>query len=69
MKNSAIHLLALINDVIDVSKIEAGKVDLTIEEFDLVEVIREAGDSLKAAVDKKDLKLTGLIQRFFNRMG
>ncbi|KKL13667.1 hypothetical protein LCGC14_2523480, partial [marine sediment metagenome] len=42
VKNSATHLLALIIDVIDVSKIEAGKVELLMEEFDLSALAREA---------------------------
>lgn len=58
VKNSANHLLALINDVIDVSKIEAGKVELVIEELDLSELIQEVSDSFKIAVDEKGLKLS-----------
>lgn len=57
VKNSANHLLVLINDIIDVSKIEAGKVELVIEELDLSELIQEVSNSFKIAVDKKGLKL------------
>ena len=58
VKNSANHLLVLINDIIDVSKIEAGKVELVIEELDLSELIQEVSNSFKIAVDKKGLKLS-----------
>jgi PAS domain S-box-containing protein len=36
------HLLALINDVIDISKIEADKIDIFVEEFDLFGLFSEA---------------------------
>jgi signal transduction histidine kinase len=57
VKNSANHLLALINDIIDISKIEAGKVEIAIEEFDLPVLAQEIKDSFTVAVDKKELKL------------
>ena len=58
VKNSANHLLALINDIIDVSKIEADKVELFIEEFDLSYLLQEVKDSLTIAVEKKDLEMS-----------
>jgi len=57
VKNSANHLLALITDVIDISKIEAGRVELIIEEFNLIDLMQEVNDSFKVAVNKKNLKL------------
>jgi len=57
VKNSANHLLALINDIIDISKIEAGKVEIVIEEFDLSVLAQEIKDSFAVAVEKKELEL------------
>ncbi len=57
VKNSANHLLALINDIIDISKIEAGKVEIAIEEFDLSMLAQEIKDSFAVVADKKGLEL------------
>ncbi len=57
VKSSSSHLLALVNDIIDMSKIEAGKAELIIEQFDLGTVMQEVKDSLKVAADKKGLNM------------
>jgi signal transduction histidine kinase len=57
VKNSANHLLALINDIIDISKIEADKVEITIEEFDLSMLAQEIKDSFAVVAGKKGLEL------------
>lgn len=54
---SAKHLLALINEVIDISKIEAGKVEVHTEKFDLDGVIKEAVSNLASEIDKKGLDI------------
>jgi len=63
VKNSANHLLALINDVIDVSKIESGKIDLAIMEFDLTATIMEIKDSFKTVIEDKGIGLAVDISR------
>ncbi|MDL1963260.1 MAG: DUF3365 domain-containing protein [Deltaproteobacteria bacterium] len=55
--DSAKHLLALITDIIDVSKIEAGKVEVYAKKININEVIKEAISSLKPEIDNKGLGL------------
>src|SRR4030042_3033909 len=57
VKKSANHLLALINDVIDISKIEAGKMKIAIEKFDLISLAQEVKDSFAVIAEEKELKL------------
>ncbi len=58
VKNSANHLLSLINDVIDISKIEAGKVELFIEDYDLSSIMGEIEESFMDAITRKHLKMS-----------
>ncbi len=54
---SAKHLLALISDVIDISKIEAGRVDSFPEEISLRNIIDEAIDTVEPQLKEKRLTL------------
>jgi signal transduction histidine kinase len=58
VKNSANHLLSLINDVLDISKIEAGKIELLPEEFSLDDVVREVIENVSPMATGKNLEVT-----------
>jgi signal transduction histidine kinase/CheY-like chemotaxis protein len=51
------HLLGLINDILDISKIEAGKMELVIEDVDLREIIKGVMSTAIALVKDKPIKL------------
>jgi signal transduction histidine kinase len=55
--NSSKHLLSLINDVIDISKIEADKFEIYFEEFSLNEVLNDVITIVAKDAQKKDLEI------------
>jgi signal transduction histidine kinase len=54
---AATNMLELVNDLLDVAKIEAGKFDLNIQEYDLSEIIAEEVKAFKAQAESKHLPL------------
>ena len=58
VQRSAQHLLSLINDLLDVAKIEAGKVELTLEPVICQHIIDEVVTTLRPLAEGKGLQLT-----------
>ena len=56
IKASSDHLLGLINDILDMSRIESGKVAIRKEDFSLEDLIYQIGTMIKGQCEEKGLK-------------
>ncbi len=56
------HLLRLINDVLDLSKIEAGRMELVLAEYSVQDVVETVRSSLQSLAREKGLKLIAAAQ-------
>jgi len=57
VRRSGDHLLALINDVLDLTKIEAGRIDLDRVPFELATALAESVEGLRPLADRKQIAM------------
>ena len=62
IQNNGKHLLALINDVLDLAKIEAGQLTLTLEDYSLPEVVQSVVTATEPLATSKGLQFTAAVQ-------
>lgn len=55
--DSGKHLLNLINEVLDISRIESGRISISVEPIEVYEVINEIKDSLLFSANQKNISL------------
>lgn len=66
IKTSADNLLLIINDILDISKIESGKIELEIKEFDLNTLITDILDLLSYSAHKKNVEVVYYMDKEVN---
>jgi len=57
VKNNADRLTLLINDLLDISRIETGRLKLDMKAVDMVQVVGEVAESLRGQIEEKGLRL------------
>ncbi|MBO4400916.1 MAG: amino acid permease [Selenomonadaceae bacterium] len=61
------HLLALINDVLDMSRIESGKMELTVEKTNIVKTMDEVRDLFSTQMETKGVRYTVTAENVANK--
>lgn len=55
--NSGRHLLTLIDDILDFSKLESGRLEFKLEELNLVELVNATTEEMRSLVEQKNLAM------------
>jgi len=63
------HLLSLINDILDLSKIEAGRMELELSEFDLPQAIENALILVRERASRRGIRLGSTIDERLGKIG
>jgi hemerythrin-like metal-binding protein len=58
IEDASVHLLGVINDILDMSKIEANRFELSFVEFDFEKMLRNVANIINFRVDEKKQKFT-----------
>jgi PAS domain S-box-containing protein len=68
INRNARHLLSLINDVLDISKIEAGRMEVHAETFDVAGTVREVADTVQPLIERNSNALEVRCSQDLGRM-
>ncbi|MDR2132674.1 MAG: response regulator [Clostridiales Family XIII bacterium] len=63
IENASVHLLGVINDILDMSKIEANKLEISSVEFDFEKLLQKAADVINFRAEDKRQKFTVFIDK------
>ncbi len=64
IESSAQYLLSMINEILDIAKIEAGKMEAHMKDIDVLELLQETYDMLSPLAYDKDLKFEFIFNNF-----
>ncbi|MDH5728053.1 MAG: HAMP domain-containing histidine kinase [Gammaproteobacteria bacterium] len=75
ISRSGSHLLTLINEIMDISRIESGKAELSVEEIEICALLKEVAEAVEPLIQKQCNRLQficedniGLIQNDYQRL-